>query len=618
MTRPVEQRVVALPPKGLVRGWRVGVAAGGASWPAGPALLSAETADGMHLRAVEVHRLDEVPAGVLAVGEDLHDELGLLEDVRWNLRPQPVVDVERIVLELPTERPPETAAEQIARAGLVGTPLWVPAQPGELSLDVAGVPHRVIEIDTGSRCDVVARIGPRTTVELFAPGVKAGVDMVILADCSGSMAAEDIPVPRESMLALRRKGYIKRMEALQQALQDLLEVRLRLAGRVSRVALMSFTSTTTPRFPRGGGMAQLDGGSPPEVVQQFREAVALLQPGGYTHIGNAIHAAADLLYQHGHPGNERLVVLVSDGADWAPRGESGTGEITEAISEPVGLMEHLHRDMNIRLHAIGISTRDLFLRRYRTDQPGITPNHDLLEALVKVGGGDPTTIGGLDVLVEYFSGVGSGITHRVRQTLSAAPRESLDPGARDVLRRSAGSGSWAGDRNAALEAFGIVITQVETVSDRVFPGRLIPSDNSGRAQHRLGSEASEDQLGNHLGGVVKLLYPTLPREFVRPPAVTGYVALLDQLKARIEARPTDLNGLAAICRPDGAGPGALVVAVIRRLTEALSAVAAEAAGLPDYMPSPARTPMRPAQRAPETEQGPSSTGSVVPGFVMKD
>ncbi|GGN82562.1 hypothetical protein GCM10010112_60100 [Actinoplanes lobatus] len=618
MTRPGEQRVVALPPRGLLRGWRVGVSADGVSWPEGPALLSAETAGGMHLRAVEVCRLREVPAGVLAVGEDLRDELFLLDDARWNLHPQQAVDARRIVLELPTERQPETAAEQIARAGIVGTPLWVPSQPGELFLDVAGVPHRVIEVDTGSRYDVIARIGPRTIVEVFAPGVKAGVDMVILADCSGSMEAEDIPVPRESMLALRRNGYIQRMEALQQALRDLLEVRLRVAGRVSRVALMSFTSTATPRFPRSGGMAQLDGGSPPEVIQEFREAVALLRPRGLTHIGNAIHAAADLLYQHGHPGNERLVVLVSDGADWAPRGDQGTGEIMEATSEPVGLMEHLHRDMNIRLHAIGISTRELFLRRYRAEQPGITPNHDLLEALVKVGGGDPTTIGGLDVLVEYFSGVGGGITHRVRQTLSSAPREPLDAGARDILQRSAGDGARAGDRNAALEAFGIVITKVEAVSDRVFPGKLISTDNSGRAQRRLGSDVTEDQLGNTLRAVVKLLYPTLPTDFARPPAVAGYVALLDQLKARVEARPPDLSGLAAVCRPDGTGPDALVVAVIQRLTEALGGVEAEAATLPDYAPAPVPAPMRPAQRAPETEPATSATSSVMPGFVMRD
>ena len=108
---------------------------------------------------------------------------------------------------------------------------------------------------------------------------------------------------------------------------------------MSRVALLAFNSRTEPKFPRGGGMTQLDAGSPPEVIRQFSEAVTLLRPEGGTLIGNALHAAADLLYQHGHPGNERLIVLVSDGADWKPRGEQGIGEIMEAVSEPIGLSE---------------------------------------------------------------------------------------------------------------------------------------------------------------------------------------------------------------------------------------------------------------------------------------
>ncbi|MBW6436459.1 hypothetical protein KZ829_22210 [Actinoplanes hulinensis] len=98
--------------------------------------------------------------------------------------------------------------------------------------------------------------------------------------------------------------------------------------------------------------------------------------------------------------------------------------------------------------------------------------------------------------------------------------------------------------------------------------------------------------------------------------MAGYVALLDRLKARVEARPPDLSGLAAVCRPDGTGPDALVVAVIQRLTEALRDVEAEAATLPDHTPAPVQTPMRPAQRAPETEPATSATSSVEARFVM--
>lgn len=159
---------------------------------------------------------------------------------------------------------------------------------------------------------------------------------------------------------------------------------------------------------------------------------------------------------------------------------------------------------------------------------------------------------------------------------------------------------------------------MEAVSDRVFPGKLIRADYSGRALGRLGSDIPEDRLGTTLLGVVKLLYPTLPQDFVRPPAVVGYVALLDRLKAAVEARPADLGGLAAVCRADGTGPGALVVAVIQRLTEALRGIEAEAATLPDHTPAPTQAPMQRVRRAAETEPATSGTSTVVPGFVLKD
>jgi hypothetical protein len=110
------------------------------------------------------------------------------------------------------------------------------------------------------------------------------------------------------------------MEALQRALRQLLEMRLRTAGRVARIALVRFTTDCAVRFPKGGGMAELNAGAPDAVVREFREAVALLTPEeAGTDIGQALHYAAQLLHTHGRPGNDRLVVLVSDGATWKPK-----------------------------------------------------------------------------------------------------------------------------------------------------------------------------------------------------------------------------------------------------------------------------------------------------------
>ncbi|MFD0885637.1 VWA domain-containing protein [Streptosporangium algeriense] len=368
---------------------------------------------GNQRHAVTLSALREVPRGVLAIGDDLAEQAGFGNETRWRLEKADPVDLVRLQLELPTEKSVEGAARALGDAGLAGRVLWVPQPPEECWLEVDGVPHRVRALDSGGRTDVLARITERTVVEVFAPGVRGGVDIVILADTSGSMSIDDIVSPEGHY---RR---VTRMAALQQALIDLLEVRLRIDGRLSRVALAEFNHELRVSFPRGGGMAELDGSAPASVVNDFRTAVALLQPKrAGTDIGNALHEAAQLLYLHGVPDNDKLIVLVSDGAHWQPKGEQGTGEVVQAVQEPVSLMAHLHQNTGLRLHTIGISTQDMY-RHWLTQtrqqsHPTSEPNHALLAHLVAVGGGDPSTIGGLDVLAGYFSGLGAGVSCGVR------------------------------------------------------------------------------------------------------------------------------------------------------------------------------------------------------------
>ncbi|MGY1762417.1 vWA domain-containing protein [Geodermatophilus sp. SYSU D00779] len=559
---------------------RVGLASGAATGPAVFRLLGR----GPERRwAVERFVHSDIPAGRLVVGEAMREQLGLTDDAEWEMHPAEAVPIRRLVLELPTERQrPETVAQSVARAGLVGRLLWLSGAEGEAWLDVDDVPFRVLTADTGGRQDVVAEITQSTVVELFAPGVKAGVDMVILADCSGSMGVDDIPVGPESPEVLRGVGYLQRMEALRRALYDLLDVRLRVAGRISRVALIEFNQRTAMRFPRSGGMAELDASSDQEVIREFREGIALLRADGGTNIGNALHAAADLLYQHGHPGNERLCVLVSDGADWRPRGEQGTGEVVTGVDEPVSLMAHLHRDMGIRLHAIGISTRELFLRRYR-DQEGLTPNHELLVELVKVGGGDPATIGGLDVLVEYFSGVGSGITHRVREAMTRRRADFIvDAEVAGRLRHAATSSS-TGRLGDLVNDLHNTFNELNAASERVFPQRPLRTPEVRRAfveisKFQEDGGSARDRLTTALRSLKRSV--ALPED-AQTPAVRSWSHWLRTMADALPQQGDDLGRLPEVVQADPRDPVAVVAGVATRLLACLEEILRETATLPD-------------------------------------
>jgi Mg-chelatase subunit ChlD len=588
-------RIAPVPPGGPVAGRSVGVPVGAE----GAVCLMTVATDGSTIRtAVRTTPLPEVPARVVAVGEDLAAEWDVdLERARWSLDRVEPVAVRSVTLELPTERDPVAAGAEIAAAGLVGELLWVPVDGEELWLSVDGLPHRVRSVDVGGRTGVVGRITANTALEVYAPAVRAGVDIVVLADCSGSMQVDDLPVDAESRwLRPSRDRWITRMEALKQSLREMLQMRMQISGRISRLALVEFNHETRQLFPRAGGMAQLDANSPPDQITDFRNGLAVMAPSGMTNIGNALHAAANLLYQHGHSGNDKLVVLVSDGADWAPKGDKDSGEMVFAVQEPVSLMAHLHRDMGIRLHAIGIGTAEMFRRRnaYPPD-PAIVPNHTLLEELVKVGGGDPTTVGGLDVLEEYFSGLASGIVHRVRDRLAERRRPGPLPDATRKALARLGTSAPAGVDTGLAELsnqFLEVVGECTQRSIRVWGG---PCWDSGRVTALCQSamcRAPEnvDALKQFLTRAATTLRPNTLAD--RASGVFGgWGLLLDRL-----ASLANHDGELAVrfnqefgVRADSSG--AVQATVVERLTEELGEVRRTLDRMPDReQPTPSPGP----------------------------
>lgn len=438
--------VAVIPPGGLISGDRVAVSPRAAAGARSGLLTVFPGEPVERSRPVHLLGLEQVPEGVLAVGEQLAAVLDMLpaDRVAWQLRTERITHLQaaELTLEVTVEHQLDDIVEQLNRSDeLAGCLLWLSgARASEtLFLEIGGKPFRVRDLAPAPPGDnTVLEITPQTSLKVFAPGYKSGIDVVILADCSGSMSIEDLTdyvdvVPDSGGWNVFRRAtqsgvrHIKRTEALHRALNKLLETRLRVSGRMSRMALVSFTTDCEVRFPRGGGMAEIDENASPSIIQEFRDAINLLRAENKaTDIGQAIYHAAELLHRHGRPGNDRLIVLISDGANWHPKGQDDVGEVLQATDEPVSLMEHLHQQMKIHLHAIGISTRDIFMNFFRRNYAGQTPNeasipnHELLEQLVMVGGGDPTQTGDTNVLQHYLTGLGAGVTRHVKNPRAAA------------------------------------------------------------------------------------------------------------------------------------------------------------------------------------------------------
>jgi Mg-chelatase subunit ChlD len=430
-------RTLLVPDEPALRGGRVAVRRG---------QLAGETAvfhvngrRGAMAAGVRVAPYDEVPPDVLVVPESLATRLGLHKDTGWQLVTAPAVPLTSLTLEAMVEEPADDLWRAVRGGGdLAGQCLWTGVDIGSNVLEIGSRQFRVRAIDETGRKEL-REIVSSTEIELFLPAARVGLDVVILADCSGSMEVDDLPVSAERV-GWSGTSYQMRLDALKEALLRMLQARLRTAGRESRIALLRFATETEQRFPPGEGMVPLDASSPRELITGFEQAVRYLNVSGGTDIAGALLRAAELLDRHGKPGNDRLIVLVSDGRPWVAKTADATGEVVFAVDDPVSLMSHLHRRRNIRVHAIGISNNDLYdawLRRNRyPDRQGLRPDHPLLERLVGVGGGDPTRIGGIDVLEGYFGGLGAGLTRHVGNPAEAAARP-LAASTLSLLRQSA-------------------------------------------------------------------------------------------------------------------------------------------------------------------------------------
>lgn len=478
----VDTRLVVVSEPGLVGGNRIGVP--GAELPAeSTGLLLPSPVDPASARAVRLFPVGALPPGVIAVPDQLARAAGLLDTYRdtWRLQETPATTAASAVLEPQTDETVEAALQRLrASTELAGQVLTVPPDldAGAVWLEVEGDPYRLRAATAadGTPLRGLVRIDTTTSLSLFVPAGRSGVDIVVLADCSGSMSWNDVLETSDAMPGGSAKNpYTTRMRALKKALRQMADARARVRGRQARVALVRFTTTSACVFPPQEGMVDLADGGDARLLDEFRQAIAVLdaEEAG-TDIGQALQYASELLYRHGAPHNDRMIVLVSDGATWSEKGMEATGEMLLASEDPVSLLEEFHDSLKVRLHAVGIGDERTFAawwnthHRARHGDPhvSIVPNHQLLRRLVQVGGGDPTRIGGMDVLEEYFSGLGRGVTRLIGHPARArlpAPQSELaraaapdptapDPGTLEQLSRLA-------DRVSGLYADCITVSK---------------------------------------------------------------------------------------------------------------------------------------------------------------
>jgi Mg-chelatase subunit ChlD len=334
----------------------------------------------------------EIEPGALLINTHYLDEVGIRvgEERLWSLMRAPRVErVRQATVELVTEQ--EDLRNEIEYLERRKSDLFwdrcmfvTPEMSlTDISLPVLGRGYfnfRDLEPTPASlQRPTILVLGQRTDLQLFVPHRKGGVDMVILIDASGSMDLKDY-------VGSDGRPH-ERLEGVRQALETLIQRRLVAGSRVSTIALVLFGTNTTMLYPAVEEMTELDS---EKKVSDMQKGTHRLNAFGLNRLGvdrnttdipKAMQFAAELLDYYSHEKNERMIILLSDGADWHERDEDAVGEVVTTLDDPAILADNLYFDSRTRIHTIAISDIRALRKyepRYRNTEWAI-PNTQLLE-----------------------------------------------------------------------------------------------------------------------------------------------------------------------------------------------------------------------------------------------
>jgi len=368
-----------------------------------------------------------VTPGVLSINAHFLTTLGILEDEMWNWSITTADNIEtasRIVFELVVEQ--DRVGQEInflerrrkdffedrcfllpSDADLRKIQLALPGRANLSVRDLSPLPVR--------RGSTILVINRQTELSMFVPHQKGSVDMVVVIDGSGSMDLQDY---------LGRDGRPStRLEGVKKALETLVERRLRSITRVSKIAFVVFGGNSCVFFPRqSSDMTELNHEiTTMELLDDIKKIndYSLKRLGvdrSRTNISQAIEYAADMLNYHSYEGNEKTILLLSDGADWQESNEyTSLGEPMPTANDPATLADDLYYVSEIRIHTIAISDEQALARfsPQHRGQVGAVPNPKLLRLIAENSHAHFFSNPDATVLAKLFDELGEGMIYPI-------------------------------------------------------------------------------------------------------------------------------------------------------------------------------------------------------------
>jgi hypothetical protein len=257
-----------------------------------------------------------------------------------------------------------------------------------------------------------------TTINLFVPYRKGGVDIVILVDASNSMNLHDYLGTDNQVFS--------RLEGVRIALETLLHPHFVSHTRIARIAVIVFAANAQMLYPADDAeMVELRNEKQLEEIYPCIHKLnnlgleRLEVNRGQTNISKGLYYAAELLDYYSSEGNEKIIMLLSDGANWMEDNEGESeGEAVKIITiyDPATIADELSYGSQIRIHTIAISDEQA-LRKYEDqiywDQPWAVPNAHLLMKIADFSKGSFFKTSDAQMLGHLLTELGEGIIYPI-------------------------------------------------------------------------------------------------------------------------------------------------------------------------------------------------------------
>jgi Mg-chelatase subunit ChlD len=370
--------------------------------------------------SIRVEKYDALPDKTLKVNSLFLDELQLSPGQEWELlKISDSQPIDRLALEPVFGSFAKSELVQMSRSVFNGRCMLTEPGNQEILLKMGRGRSFKVRESRPAPADLpgqtVLRIEPNTYMNLYLPGMKPGKDLVLILDVSKSMRLRDH--------AEKNERVVTRLEAASQVVKLLFDWYFETDLPKSRFGMVAFGNNARVAYPEAsGGLAKINQTQAKMLCREIPNLLGRMDVTG-SNLIEALKSAASLFDNTVDENNDKMLILISDGAYWGGQDIDEINYVNPQnpaeSTNVAAFIQRFYQQRKTCIHSVAIGTEE-GTRRFEPgrfhddltrpeDKRTYIPNPKVLSQISHYSNGRFTTIEDIDPLHDLLK-VSSGTT----------------------------------------------------------------------------------------------------------------------------------------------------------------------------------------------------------------